>query len=101
MTIVIACIQRSSDVPLEEDRHNPSSVDADLLPSGLGHVEVLQWRIAPSPIVAREGKVRRAEVGRSDGHGDSFNAPPWVRVVVAHDLVALPTGCSVVEQRSA
>ena len=51
-----------------DDGDDAASIDADLLPSGLSHVEMLAGRVAPPPVVAGEGVVRGAEVGGGDGH---------------------------------
>lgn len=89
---------KSGDSPLEHHRHDSSAVDADLLPCGLRHVEVLARRVAPPPVVVGEGVVRGAEVGGRDRHRHALEAPPRVRPVVADDLVALPARCAVAEQ---
>lgn len=87
--------------PLEQDGYDSSSVDADLFPSGLSHVEMLEGRVAPPTVVVRESGVRRAEIGGSDRDGSSFDAPPGVSFVVTDDPVALPTRSPVAEQRGA
>lgn len=88
-------------IPLVDDRDDSASVNADLLPSRLGHVEVLERRVAPSAIVVRQSEVGWAEIGRRHRHRRPFHAPPWIRLVIAHDLEALPARCAVVEQRRA
>ncbi|KAB8086774.1 hypothetical protein EE612_010298, partial [Oryza sativa] len=87
--------------PLVDDGDDAAAVDADLLPGGLGHVEVGARRVAPAAAVAGEVPVGRAEVGGGDGDGDARLAPRPVRLAVADELVALPAGEAVVEQRRA
>jgi hypothetical protein len=48
---------------LVQDWHNPSSVDADVVPRWLRHVEVQAQRVAPSAVVAGQRVVGRAQVG--------------------------------------
>lgn len=96
------CAKESLDYePLVQDGYDSSSVDADLFPSGLSHVEMLEGRVAPPTIVIRESVVWRAEVGGGDRDGNSFDAPPRVGFVVTDDPVALPTRSPVIEQCSA
>lgn len=77
--------------PLEDNRHDPTSVNTDLFPSRLSHIKMLERRVAPAAIVVWESIVRRAEVCCSNGDGYSFLAPLGIYLVVAHDLVALST----------
>ena len=86
-------------IPLEEDGDDSASVNANLLPSRLSHVEVLKRRITPTAIVVGQSIVRRAEIGRRHGHRRPFNAPPWIRLVITNDLEALTARCTVVKQR--
>ncbi|KAF3781871.1 hypothetical protein EJ110_NYTH35604 [Nymphaea thermarum] len=61
----------------------------------LGQVKMLKRRIAPSPIIIRQPKVRRAEVRRRDGDG-TWKAPS--RVVGTPHLVARAAAQAIVEQ---
>ena len=88
-------------LPLVEDGDDSASVNADLFPSGLSHVEVLKGRVAPSAVVVGESEVWWAKIGGCYGHRRPFDAPTGVGLVIARDLDALPAGCSVVEQRGA
>lgn len=88
-------------MPLEQDGDDPAPVDADLFPSRLSHVKMLEGRVTPATIIARKSKVWRAKVGRSDGHGHSLPAPLCVCIVVTYDFVALSTRGTVIEQSSA
>ena len=56
-------------LPLVEHRDDAGAVDADVLPCGLGHVEVRARRVAPAAVVIGQRPVGRAEVGGSDGDG--------------------------------
>lgn len=76
---------------MEQDGNNASSVDANLLPSRLSHIEVLKRRVAPSSIVVWESEIRRAEISGSDSDGGAFDAPSWVCFVIAYDSVAFTT----------
>lgn len=78
-------------VPLVNDRDDTASVDTDLFPGRLGHVEMLKRRIAPTSIVARKSEVGRTEIGGGDCNGSSFNTPSGVRMVITHDSVTLST----------
>uniref|UniRef100_J3LK53 Uncharacterized protein n=1 Tax=Oryza brachyantha TaxID=4533 RepID=J3LK53_ORYBR len=84
-----------------EDGNNAGLVDADVLPGGLGHVEVRAGRVAPAAFVAGEVPVGRAEVGGR--HGDRLAEPAPVGRLggVADDEVALPARRAAVEQRCA
>lgn len=84
--------------PLVDHRHNPAAVDANLLPCRLGHVEMLARWVAPPTVVIGKCIVWRAKVGGGDGHRHAFFAPPGVRLVIAHDLVALPACSPIIEQ---
>ena len=88
-------------IPLVHDRDDASTVDANLLPSRLRHVEVRPRRVAPAAVVAGEVPVGRAEVGGGDGDRDAGLAPLRRPLAVAGDLVALPARRAVVEQRRA
>jgi hypothetical protein len=85
-------------LPLVEDGDDAGAVDADVLPGGLGHVEVGARRAAPA--AAGERPVGRAEVGGGDGDPLARPAPPGL-AGVADDHVALPARRAVVEQRRA
>lgn len=78
-------------VPLEHNRDDPTSVDANLFPSRLSHVEVLEGRVAPASIVVWKGKIWWAEIGCSNGHRCAFNTPPGISLRITHDSVALST----------
>lgn len=65
-------------IPLEQNRDNSTSVDANLFPGRLSHIKVLERRVAPASIVVRESKVRRAEICGSNGNRCSFYAPSGV-----------------------
>ncbi|RRT42034.1 hypothetical protein BHE74_00016296 [Ensete ventricosum] len=92
---------KRGEPPLEQHRHDPAAVDADLLPRRLGHVEVLARGVAPPAVVVGERVVGGAEVGGGDRHRHAPDAPPGIRLEVADDLVALPARRAVVEQRRA
>jgi hypothetical protein len=85
---------------LVEYGDDASAVDADVLPGGLGHVEVGAGRAAP-PAVG-ELPVGRAEVGGGDDDevAAAGLAPPGL-AAVAPDDIALPARSAVVEERRA
>lgn len=85
-------------IPLVQNGHDPASVNANLLPSGISHVKMLARRIAPATIVAWKSEVRRAKVCSGNGYRCTFYAPSSIRFIVTHDPVALPTWSSIVEQ---
>ncbi|WVZ77097.1 hypothetical protein U9M48_024998, partial [Paspalum notatum var. saurae] len=92
----------SSLLPFVHDGDDASTVDTDLLPSRLCHVEVRPWRVAPAALVAGQLIVGWAEVGGGDHDRDAWFAKHGVRpLAVACDLVALPTGNPVIEERCA
>lgn len=84
--------------PLVDDGDDAALIDADLLPSGLSHVEMLAGRVAPAAVVAGKGIVWRAEVCGSNCHRNTLLAPLWAALKVAYNLEALPTGSPIVEQ---
>ncbi|KAB8086783.1 hypothetical protein EE612_010312, partial [Oryza sativa] len=87
--------------PLVDDGDDAGTVNTDLLPGRLRHIEVRPWRVAPAAVVAGEVPVGRAEVGGGDGDRDAGPAPLRCPLAVAGDLVALPARRAVVEQRRA
>lgn len=84
-------------VPLEQNRDDPSSVNANFFPSWLSHVEMLEGRIAPASIVVWESKIRWAEICCSNRHRSAFNTPSGISLIITYDLVALSTRSSIVE----
>lgn len=84
-----------------ENRDDSASVNADLLPSRLSHVEMFKRRVTPSAIVVWESVVWWAKIGGRHRHRRPFNAPPWIRLVITHHLETLTTRRAVVEQRGA
>ena len=65
---------------------------------GLGEVEVLTWRIAPTAVIVGERRVGRTEVGGGDGDG-AGEAPAGL--AGAFDLVAGAAGEAAVEEDGA
>ena len=59
---------RCTYIPLVHDGDDATSINTDLLPGLLGHVEVWPWRVAPASVVIAEGVIWRAEVCGSDSH---------------------------------
>lgn len=88
-------------VPLEQNGDDSTSVNTNLFPGRLSHIEMLKRRIAPAAVVAWKSKVRRAEVCGSDGNRSSFYAPPGISLIITHDSVALSAWSSIIEQCSA
>ena len=96
---LVAALPPALDL-LVEDWDDAGTVDADVLPGGLRHVEVVAGRIAPPAVVAGKIPVGRAEVG--GGHGDGRAGLAHLRLAgVAGDEVALSARRAVVEQRRA
>ena len=90
---------------LVEDVDDAGAVDADVLPGGLGHVEVGPRRGAPAAggEVSDGGEVPvgRAEVGSGDDDPVVAGLAPPGLAAVADDDVALPARRAVVEERRA
>jgi len=87
---------KSGYIPSVHDRHNTSLPVCNLHKSGLRHVEVCPWGIAPPAIVGVLGPIRRADVGGSYGGY-------WVSSVAplgpdASNLVTSPTRVPVFKQ---
>lgn len=76
---------------MEQDGNDATPVNANLLPSGLSHVKMLEGWVAPPSIVVWKSIVWRAKVRCSDGDGFSSYAPSGISFVVTNDLEALPT----------
>lgn len=71
---------------------------SNLQESRLGHVKVLERRIAPPAVVVGQVIVRGAEVSGSDSDGTG-EAP--FGVIVAFHLITRPAAQAIVEQSSA
>ncbi|RWW59243.1 hypothetical protein BHE74_00033834 [Ensete ventricosum] len=84
--------------PAEGDGDDAGAEPSDLEEGGLGEVEVLQGRVAPSAVVVGEGVVGGAEVGGGDDDGGR-EAPPGI--VGAPHLVAGAAAEPVAEERGA
>ena len=91
--------------PLVEDGDDAGAVDADVLPGGLGHVEVGAGRAAPAAgrelPTGGEVPVGRAEVGGGDDDPVVAGLAPPGLAAVADDDVALSARRAVVEERRA
>lgn len=75
---------RSYPLPSERYGNDACLVFSYLQESRLSHVKMLEWRVAPSAIVAGQVEVRRAEIGGGDDDG-AREAP--LRIVDTHHLV--------------
>lgn len=84
--------------PSEGYWDNSCSVLSDFEESRLGHVEVLERRVAPATVVVRQGQVGRAKVG--GGHDDRAGEAPF-RISTAPELVTGAAAQPIVEQRRA
>nr|GMC59219.1 hypothetical protein C4D60_Mb05t10270 [Ipomoea batatas]GME12695.1 hypothetical protein C4D60_Mb05t10270 [Ipomoea batatas] len=81
-------------IPSKRYRHNSSTILSDLQVCRLGEIEVLEGRIAPTPIVIGEARVRRAEIGRRDG-----DAPGETRFSgAAPELIARAAAQAVIKE---
>nr|GMC52192.1 Os03g0155566 [Ipomoea batatas] len=84
--------------PNPHNRNNPTTVNSNLFPSGLGHVEVGAGRIAPTSIITRKSVIRWTKISGRDGDRNSLPAPSRLCFEVTYDLVALTTRGTIVEQ---
>lgn len=75
----------STVYPAVGDGDDSGAVLSDVLEDGLGEVEVVKGRVAPTAVVVRKGVVWRAEIGsRHDYRSGKAPFP----VADAHDLIA-------------
>jgi hypothetical protein len=70
-----------------------------LLKSWNDHVEVAERRVAPPTVVVGFGVVWWAEVGGRDNDRSAWEAPLWIRLRPALNLVAPSAAQPIVKQR--